>query len=98
MYEISTSDKYTCLSLKNSSEHSFLDDIGKLRNSSAELVDSEPTDRQKELPDFPGFYSRGILMSENAKEILEGLFSRCGTWVEMKYAGKKLYYFLWKSI
>lgn len=93
MYEFCSDDKYKTLNIKDSFDVSLLDDINKLTTVRLELEDSEDEDRKKKLSDFPGFYSRGVLMSERAKSILELHFRGCGSWVEMKYETATLYYF-----
>lgn len=59
-----------------------------------ELIESDSSDlSEKEIADFPGFYSGGILATLKAKISIEKKLSSCGQWIPMLFDGKELYYF-----
>jgi hypothetical protein len=93
MFEFKSNDQFRHLILKQQGCYASLDVESEIILRDFELIDSDKVDKSKELADFPNFYSRGILMSERAKNVLSETFDGCGIWVKMRYQNINLWYF-----
>ena len=99
-YRVIFNEAYRFLTTKNDEDIRFL--RRKLSTATPvnaddkviELIDSKDSSSDtKELADFPGVYSGGILATKQVKSEVEANLSGCGEWVPMVFNGEWLYYF-----